>query len=90
MPDLSKDTGVLMALLKRMEEQRMPRVLAIKERVDRGEKLEDVDISFLKGIFDDANKIKPLMDRHPEYHSLVTSIVNLYSEITSKALENEK
>ena len=89
MTDELKDKGVMMALLQRMEQQRLPRILAIREKVDRGEKLEDFDISFLKTVFDDAIKVKPLLDRHPEYHLLVTDIVNLYSEITSKALDNE-
>lgn len=38
----------------------------------------------------DANYIKTLTDRRPEYHSLVTRVLKLYSEITEKALENEQ
>lgn len=90
MTESEKDTGILMALLQRMEQQRMPRILALKEKVDQGDLLTDYDITFLKKVFTDANRIKPLMDRHPEYHDLVGHVVSLYHHITSKALENEK
>lgn len=89
MVDEYKDTGVMMALLQRMEQQRLPRILAIRDKLDKGEKLEDYDMHFLQTVFEDANHVKPLLDRHPEYHLLVSNVVNLYHEITSKALENE-
>ena len=90
MNDSAKDTGVIMALLQRLEQQRLPAILAIKKRVDQGERLEDHDIDFLKQMFADANKIKPMIDKHPEYQDLVAQLISLYNEITTKALENEK
>ena len=90
MTDSTKDAGVIMALLKRLETQRLPRLLAIKEDVNSGKQLEDHDIDFLKQIFDDATQIKPMLDQHPEYETLVSRLSQLYNEITEKALENEK
>ena len=90
MSDSTKDTGVIMALLERFEKQRLPAALALKEKVDRGELLSDQDISFLEQIDNDIKKGKPLIDRHPEFHDLVSRVVNLYKEISEKALENEK
>ena len=90
MNDSAKDTGVIMALLQRLEQQRLPAILAIKKRVDQGERLEDHDIDFLKQMFADANKIKPMIDKHPEYQDLVVQLISLYNEITTKALENEE
>lgn len=84
-----QDTGVLLALLRRLENERMSRLLDIKKRIDRGEKLQDYDIRFLEDVFADAERIKPILDRHPEYHELAGRVVNLYHEITTKALENE-
>ena len=85
-----KDTGVIMALLQRLEQQRLPTILAIKKRVDQGERLEDHDIDFLKQMLADANKVKPMIDKHPEYQDLAVQLISLYNEITTKALENEK
>jgi len=89
MNELEKETGIIMALLQRLEQQRLPAILAIKKKVDQGERLEDHDIDFLKQMFADANKIKPIIDKHPEYQDLVAQLISLYQEITSKALENE-
>ena len=90
MNESDKETGVITALLKRLEQQRLPAILAMKNKVDRGERLEDQDIDFLKQIFADANKIKPMIDKHPEYQDLVAQLISLYNEITTKALENEE
>ena len=90
MNEPSKDTGLITVLLQRLEQQRLPRALDLKAKVDQGGLLNDFDIAFLEEVFADANKIKPILDRHPEYDELVTRVMHLYREITSKALENEK
>jgi len=90
MNESDKDTGVITALLQRLEQQRLPTILAMKNKVDQGERLEDHDIEFLKQVFADAYKIKPMIDKHPEYQDLVAQLISLYKEITNKALENEK
>lgn len=90
MTDVSKDLGVATAVLDRMRTQRLPRALALKEKVDRGERLEDRDLAFLHEVFETAEQIKPMVDRHPEYQDLYTEALQLYKEITEKALENEK
>ena len=84
------DTGIIAVLLERLEKQRLPKALALKKKVDRGELLNDFDIQFLEQVFADSNRIKPIIERHPEYHSLVARMVHLYKEITDKGLENEK
>ena len=65
----SMDEGVLTVIVERMQEQRYPRALELKEKVDRGETLEDFDIDFLEKVFDDCTRLKPLLDRHPEYQA---------------------
>jgi len=86
----SKDTGTILALLERFESQRLPRVLAMKKKVDQGIRLDSTDIAYLEQIFHDAQQIKPLLDRHPDYRELASQVVHLYREITDKALENEQ
>jgi len=90
MIDTSKDAGIIQVLAERMESQRLPHVLSIKESVDRGETLSDFDIRFLEEVFEDARKIQPLVDRHPEWQSVAAKIMHLYKQITELALENEK
>ena len=90
MTEHSEDAGVIDVLMQRLEKHRLPRALALKEKVDRGERLNDDDIAFLERVFADASKVRPLLDKHPQYESLAAKVVHLYKAITEKALENEK
>jgi hypothetical protein len=90
MTDTEYDAALIQVLAERLEKIRLPVALELKEKVDRGDPLNDLDISFLEEVFEDAGKIKPLLDRHPEWKSLAAKMVSLYYEITTKALENEK
>jgi hypothetical protein len=90
MSESSKDAGTIQTLLDRLNKQRLPRALDLKSRVDRGERLHENDMDFLKRVFDDAGAAQALADKHPEFQPLVVRLISLYSEITSKALENEQ
>ena len=90
MTQSTDDAGTAQALLERLERWRLPRALAVKERVDAGELLTDSDIQFLKTVLEDAGSVQVLVARNPEYQSLVARVTNLYDEITRKALENEQ
>lgn len=58
--------------------------------MDGGETLDEFDIEFLEQVFKDAQSIRPLVERHPEWQDLAAKMMGLYKEITDKALENEK
>ena len=90
MTEKSDDAGVIAVLVQRFEGERLPRALDLKEKVDQGETLNDIDIAFLEQVLEDANKLGPLLERHDEYHKLVAQATSLYKDITDKALENEK
>lgn len=85
-----KEAGLVEVVLQRLEEQRIPRALDIKERVDRGERLSDLDLSFLEEVLQDTIEAKPFLDQHPEWQELSTRVIALYKDITSKALANEQ
>jgi len=86
----SKDAGTIQALLERLNTQRLPRALDLKSKVDRGERLDKDDIQFLQGVFDEASSAQRLATEHVEFQELLGRLISLYSEITSKGLENER
>ena len=84
------DAGLIATLLERLEKQRLPRLLALKEKVDGGEPLDDLELEFMGQAIADAQDVLPIIDRHPEYQQLTTQVVTLYKEISEKALQLEK
>ncbi len=87
---VSKETGVLTALARRMVDERLPKALALKERVDRGEVLNELDLAFLEQVVQDARHIQPMMDANPRAKEVAARMLHLYHEITQKALDNEQ
>jgi hypothetical protein len=90
MSNPTQDAGVLQVLIDRLNSQRLPRALELKDKVDRGETLSGYDIQKLEEVFADAQSIQPLIERHPEHQDLVARVLHLYKEILDKAMENEK
>lgn len=90
MSEVSKDAGVIAVLAKRMVEERLPKALAMKERVDKGAVLNDLDLAFLEQIVNDAGQLRPLMEKDARVKELAGQMLQLYRGITEKALENEK
>jgi hypothetical protein len=84
------DAGVLAVLIQRLESQRLPRLLDIKATVDRGERMNDLDLNFLQDVLADAQHVAPMVANHPELAPLASKLTTLYREITETALANEK
>lgn len=87
---MSDDQGAITALLQRFTDQRLPRALEIKARVDAGERLQDSEIEFLETVFKEATQASAMASRHPEFDELRAKVMSLYHEITTRALENEQ
>ena len=90
MKDSADELGVIYALIERFEKQRLPRLLEIKLRVDKGEVFSESDIRFMHQVALDAQRGKRLIDRHPEWQEFCAEVIHFYEEIAEKALENEK
>lgn len=90
MARVDKDTGIIAVLMKRFHAQRLPRALSLRDKVDRGEILNQGDIAFLHRVFADADHVKRLAYKRPEYQALCSRVTHLYHQITSQALENER
>lgn len=90
MSDHPNDEGILVALAECMVKERLPHALTLKEKVGRGDLLEERDIAFLESVFADARRVASIVERHPEYQDIAGRLVGLYKEITDKALQNEQ
>jgi hypothetical protein len=84
------DSGTISALMIRFRESRLPRARRMLEKVNQGHKLSDEDIAYLKRIYEDSRKTQSLIQRHPEYMTLVSAFLELYTEIITRGLENER
>ena len=89
MSDTSNDAGMIQVLLDRFNNQRLPRMLEITAKAERGEKLTDYELEFLEHALSDTRSASHLLQRHPEFTDLVSRIGALYKEIATKALANE-
>ena len=90
MSEAEIDTGALMARMERLKDFRIPNILAVKAKVDEGERLNDYDTKFLGRIIVELEKVEPMLARHPQYQTLYDRLAHLYMEIAEKALENEQ
>ena len=90
MDQKEKDKGLIMVLLERFNKQRLPRALALKEKVDSGELLDDYDHKYIKELQKDSSEVMLIIERNPEYKDLAANIINLYKEIIEKDIENQK
>ena len=90
MKDSAGELGIIYSVIERFEKQRLPRILEIKKRIDKGEVFSESDIQFMHQVTLDAQRVKPLIDQHPEWHKFCAEVIHLYEEGAEKALENEK
>ncbi|MGD2074027.1 MAG: hypothetical protein PVI91_03345 [Gammaproteobacteria bacterium] len=89
MTESRDELAVIQTLVERFEKQRLPRLLELKNRVENGEALSDMDIQFMVQVTLDAQQNRSLIERHPEWRNFCAEVIHLYEEITEMALKNE-
>jgi hypothetical protein len=90
MADEQSNAGVEQALLAKLEQQVLPKTLGIQRRVEAGEKLTDRDIAFLDNVLKGLSRDQAKVEKNPKWSTLYTRLIDLYNQITRKALENEQ
>lgn len=83
------DIGLTIVILERLRTQRLPRVLNLQAKMERGDRLDDYDLKYLGEIMADARWVKPLFERNPELREIGVRMVSLCANVTARALENE-
>ena len=82
--------GVFHSLMLEFEQHHLPRLLRLKDKVDSGEVINDVDFEFLCKEIKDACTTKHLVVSYPELEEFCLNIAHLYKELCDKAVDNEK
>lgn len=89
MDQKDKDTLIITAALNRFNEFRLPRILSLKKKVDSGEALNEMDLVFLKRVFDAAEDLDPVLKRNLEYTELRDKAAGICEQILKKSAENQ-
>ena len=82
--------GTISTVISRFNNQRLPRVLSMKGRVLKGERLGEFDLSYLERVIRDMRHIRQISKNHPRYQALFAHVIGLYADGTAAALENER
>ena len=85
----AEDEATLAVLLERARSG-IPNLLALKERIDQGDTLSDLEIADLEDIFERMRHMIHIYDEHEEVQTIVAKAVSIYLHITQKAVENEE
>jgi hypothetical protein len=89
MTEAEQTTCLTCTLLRRLRRQQLPKVFAIKARLDLGERVSTDDIRYLLDSVADAMRAKQVFDRSPDLAQVSAKLIALYRDITVEALQNE-
>jgi hypothetical protein len=90
MSDQQREIGVIQALLERLEDHTLPRALDILAKVDGGAQLDELDARFLEDAMQGLRENGPYILSHPDWEPLYSRMIDLYHQITTKALANAR
>ena len=90
MTNPAEELAVIYTLIELLEKQRLPQLLEIKKKVDKGGVLSETDTQFMYQVTNDAQRSKRLIDKYPGWHKFCAEVIHLFEEVAEKALENEQ
>jgi hypothetical protein len=89
MQNPKRQDGLMVALMQRFRQQRLPRIMVIRDHVSRGHRLSEHDRAFMEEVIQDARRNIHHVKDIPECQQLFMQLAHLYKEIMDKALANE-
>ena len=82
--------GIVQSLVQEFEQHRLPRLFRLKDKLDNGDPINDVDLEYLCKEIKDAGLAMHMTVNYPEMRDFCLSMSHLYKEICDEALENEQ
>lgn len=86
---ITKEDGIIIALMEQFEKSWLPRALALKAKVNEGGRLDDGEITHLLTVLRDIQDVQKQVDARPDLQVMFAQAVSLYESITNRALQNE-
>lgn len=83
-----KELGVVQVVLERYNREWLPALLEMRAKVDRGEALDDRELSLLSKAIEEARGGATFAKSHPEFKSLIDRATALYDHIEARHKEN--
>ena len=83
-----KELGVVQVVLERYNREWLPALLDMRKKVDRGETLDDRELSLLSKAIEEARGGATFAKSHPEFKSLIDRASALYEHIEARNKEN--
>ncbi|WP_448547831.1 hypothetical protein [Thalassotalea fusca] len=94
MPDsimpISKDERIFTVFLQRFNRFFLPTLRMLKDKVERGEELEQSELEFLEQVFSATHDILPKIITNRKYYRIFIGAIRYYNDITNQALANAK
>jgi hypothetical protein len=84
-----RNAALVSAMLRHLNTRQLPKLFAMKERLDRGERVDPEDIRYIHDCLRHTLWVRYLCERHPDLRAICTHVTGLYKDITERALENE-
>ncbi|MDF2181691.1 hypothetical protein [Neptuniibacter sp. CAU 1671] len=82
-------SGSAAVIVLHFEEKLLPKAFDLRDRLDQGERLNDVDIAFLNQLLGQVHNLQTLAHSEPKIQRFAAGVVSLYHELTRAALINQ-
>lgn len=84
-----RELGTIEAVLIGFNKHQLPRLVAIKKKVDKGGVLDEFEITFLEETLAEIRAGEYFADHHDDYKTLMGEVAELYQHIAQRAKDNE-